>query len=130
MRQLFIATTLMLTTLMTATLVPELGLAQGQSEQIPLPPGGFKPPPMPPVKPYRAVAVTPPGRYDDPGFVAFRKQLADVAQHKDRAALSKLIVAQGFFWMQDKDLADAHKPGIAIVPPLKALWASLDTFRL
>ena len=113
MRQLFIATTLMLAALMTATLVPELGLAQGQSGQVPLPPGGFKPPPMPPVKPYQAVAVTPPGRYDDPGFVAFRKQLAEVAQHKDHAALSKLIVAQGFFWMQDKDLADAHKPGIA-----------------
>src|SRR5208282_3387210 len=55
MRQLFIATTLMLAALMTATLVPELGLAQGQSGQVPLPPGGFKPPPMPPVKPYQAV---------------------------------------------------------------------------
>ena len=113
MRQLLIATTLMLTALATATLVPEFGLAQGQSEQVPLPPGGFKPPPMPPVKPYQAVAVTPPGRYDEPSFVAFRKQLADVVQHKDRAALAKLVVSQGFFWMQDKDLADKRKSGIA-----------------
>jgi hypothetical protein len=113
MRHLFIATSLMLTALMTATFVPAPGLAQGQSPQAPLPPGGFKPPPMPPVKPYQAVAVTPPGRYDDPSFAAFRKQLADIAQHKDRAALAKLVVAQGFFWMQDKDLADKHKSGIA-----------------
>ncbi len=113
MRHLLVATTLMLTALMAAMLVPELGLAQGQSEQVPLPPGGFKPPPMPPVKPYQAVAVTPPGRYDDASFVAFRKQLADVVQRKDRAVLAKLVVAQGFFWVQDKDLADKHKSGIA-----------------
>ena len=27
-------------------------------------------------------------------------------------ALAKLVVAQGFFWIQDKDLADKNKPGI------------------
>ena len=113
MRHLFIATTFMLTTLMTAALIPALGLAQGQAPQVPLPPGGFKPPPMPPVKPYRAVAATPPGPYNDPSFVAFRKQFADVAQHKDRAALAKLVAAQDFIWMQDKDLADKSKSGIA-----------------
>ena len=31
---------------------------------------------------------------------------------KDRAALAKLIVAKGFFWLQDKDLADPSKSGI------------------
>ncbi len=31
---------------------------------------------------------------------------------KDRAALGKLVVAQNFFWVQDKDLADKSKPGI------------------
>ncbi len=113
MRYAPIATTLILTALMTVMLVPELGLAQGQPQQVPLPPGGFKPPPMPPVKPYQAVTVTPPGHYDDASFVAFRKQLADVIEHKDRAALAKLVVAQGFFWMQDKDLADKRKSGIA-----------------
>ena len=58
------------------------------------------------------VAVTPPGPLNDPGFVALRKQLADVAAKKDRAALAKLVVAQNFFWVQDKDLADPHKSGI------------------
>ncbi len=113
MRHPLIATTLILTALMTVMLVPELGCAQGQTQQVPMPPGGFKPLPMAPVKPYQAVAVTPPGPYNDPSFAAFRKQLADIAQHKDRAALAKLVVAQGFFWTQDKDLADKSKSGIA-----------------
>ncbi len=70
------------------------------------------PPPPAPIKPYQAVAATPPAPLNDPGFVALRKQLADTAAHKDRAALAKLVVAQNFFWVQDKDLADPHKPGI------------------
>jgi hypothetical protein len=112
MRHLFAASTLILAAVIAVTLVPELGRAQGQSGQVPLPPGGFKPPPVAPVKPYKPVAVTPPAAYTDPSFVAFRKQLGDIAQHKDRAALAKLVVAQGFFWMQDKDLADKRKSGV------------------
>ena len=77
-----------------------------------LPGGGLKPPPPEPIKPYQAVAVTPPAAYNDPGFVAFRKELADVAAKKDRAALAGMIVAQNFFWVQDHDLADKHKAGI------------------
>lgn len=112
MRRPLIATALVLAT--TVMLVPETGLTQGKSQQqVPLPPGGFKPPPMAPIKPYPAVAVTLPVPNTDPSFAAFRTQLAAVAQHKDRAALAKLIVAQGFFWMQDKDMADKRKPGIA-----------------
>jgi hypothetical protein len=86
--------------------------ALAQQGQVPLPGGGFKPPPLPPIKPYQAVAVKPPAPFNDPTFVAFRKQLADVAAHKDRAALAKMVVAQNFFWLQDKNLADPHKPGI------------------
>jgi hypothetical protein len=112
MRYAFIATTLTFA-MAVAVLTPGASHAQGQSPQVPLPPGGFKPPPMAPVKPYKALAVTPPAPYNDPAFVAFRKQLADVAEHKDRAALAKLVVAQGFFWMQDKDLADKRKSGVA-----------------
>ena len=104
--------TLMLAAALALMLVPEIGRAQGQS-QVPLPPGGFKPPPVAPVKPYKAVAVTPPSAYNDPSFAAFRKQLVDVAQHKDRNALAKLVVTQGFFWMQDKDMADKHKSAMA-----------------
>ena len=33
-------------------------------------------------------------------------------RNKDRAALANLVVAQNFFWIQDKDLADKNKSGI------------------
>src|SRR4029077_20137051 len=71
-----------------------------------------KPPPPPPIKPYTPVAAKPPVAYDDAAFVAFRKQLSDVVAKKDRAALAKLVVAQNFFWIQDKDMADPKKPGV------------------
>src|ERR1700752_2661843 len=75
-----------------------------QQGQLPLP--GFKPPPPAPIKPYQPVAVTPPPAMNDPSFTAFRNQLGAAARHKDRAALAKRIVAQNFFWIQDKNLAD------------------------
>jgi hypothetical protein len=85
--------------------------SSAQQGQSPLP--GFRPPPAPPIKPYQAVAVTPPPALNDPGFIAFRKQLADVAAHKDRGALAKMVVTQNFFWIpQDKDLADPSKSGV------------------
>jgi hypothetical protein len=111
MRHPFAALTLLAAVLMLG-LVPEPSLAQGQSEKVPLPPGGFKPPPAAPVKPYKPVAITPPAPFTDASFTAFRKQLGDIAEHKDRAALAKLVVTQGFFWLQDKDLADKRKSGI------------------
>ncbi len=83
-----------------------------QQGQLPLPPGGFHPPPTPPVGPYQLVAVKPPAPFNDQSFIAFRKQLGDVAAHEDRAALAKMVVTQGFFWIQDKDLADKRKSGI------------------
>jgi hypothetical protein len=87
-----------------------LAFAPGHAQQPQLPQLPQLPPP--PVKPYQPIKVTPPADFNDASFIAFRKQLADVAEHKDRAALAKLVVAQGFFWMQDKDLADKRKPGI------------------
>jgi hypothetical protein len=107
MRRRLIAATLTLATLMTLTLAVPSGFAQ-QGQVLP----NFKPPPPAPIKPYNPVAVTLPGPFDDPGFIAFRKQLADVAARKDRAALAKMVVAQNFFWVQDKDLADKRKSGI------------------
>jgi hypothetical protein len=85
-----------------------LAAAQAQQQQL-LP---LKPPPPAPIKPYTAVAATPPQPYNDPGFQDFHKQLAEIAAKKDRPALAKLVVAQGFFWVQDKDLANKSKPGI------------------
>ena len=105
MRRCSFAPTLILAVLAAATLAAAPALAQGP-QILPL-----KPPPPPPIKPYTPVAAKPPVPYDDAAFVAFRKQLADVAAKKDRAALAKLVVAQGFFWIQDKDLADPKKPG-------------------
>jgi hypothetical protein len=98
-------------TLAAAAMVSASG-ALAQQGQLPLPPGGFHPPPMPPVKPYQMVAIKPPAPFSDAGFVAFRKQLGDIAAKKDRAGLAKLVVTQGFFWIQDKDLADKRKSGI------------------
>jgi hypothetical protein len=69
-------------------------------------------PPAAPIKPYQIVNVTPPTALNDPGFVALRKAIGDAAAKKDRAGLAKLVVAQNFFWMQDKDLADKKKSGV------------------
>jgi hypothetical protein len=91
------------------SLAPTGALAQGQQQLQLLP---LKPPPPPPIKPYTPVAAKPPGPYDDASFQAFRKQLADIAAKKDRSALAKLVVAKGFFWVQDRDLADPKKSGV------------------
>ena len=63
--------------------------------------------------PYKPVAVTAPQASNDAALAALRKQLGEVAQHKDRAALAKLVVGQGFFWIGEKgDRADKRKSGI------------------
>jgi hypothetical protein len=91
-----------------AVFAQQPGLAQQGQLQLP----GFKPPPPPPIKPYQTVPVTPPSALNDPSFIAFRNQLGEVAAHKDRGALAKMVVTQNFFWMQAKNLADPHKSGI------------------
>ncbi len=68
--------------------------------------------PAPPL-PYKKVAVSLPGRATDPALEAFRKQLADVAKRKDRAALAALVVPKGFFWEHEgNNGADDNKAGI------------------
>jgi hypothetical protein len=68
--------------------------------------------PAPP-KPYKEVAVSMSAPINDPSFEAFRKQLADIAQRKDRTALGALIVSDGFFWERESgDGADEKKSGI------------------
>jgi hypothetical protein len=61
------------------------------------PAGQAQTPAAAPIKSYKPLAVTLPGPVNDPSFEAFRKQLGDIATRKDRAALAKLIVTQGFF---------------------------------
>lgn len=70
-------------------------------------------PKEPPPGAYKAVAVTLPKPLDDPSFEAFRKELSAAAEKKDRAALARLVVAQGFFWERENgDGADKKKSGI------------------
>ena len=67
-------------------------------------------------KPYKQVAIKLPQQITDPTFESFRKQLASIAERKDRAALARLVVAKGFFWISDdKDVADKLQPGIDIL---------------
>jgi len=111
---------------------PQLALAQ---DPLPEPPRPFQPPPPPPpapVKPYNPVAVKPPAAFADAAFQSFRKNLVDAIAHKDRAALAKLIVSKGFFWVRDNDLADDSKSGIdnlanavGLDNPAGAGWATL-----
>ena len=86
---------------------PPSGQAQPQQ-----PPQQPAPTPSPP-QPYKPVALTLPKPVDDPSFEAFRRQLAGIVQRKDRAALARLVVAQGFFWEKENgDAADKRKSGI------------------
>jgi hypothetical protein len=114
MRQALIAATLIVAAA-ALTLAPETSFAQskGPQAQPGQLPENFTPPPAAPIKPYTPVAIKLPPVFTDASFEAFRKQLGTVAEHKDRAALAKLVVTQGFFWMQDKDRADKKKPGMA-----------------
>jgi hypothetical protein len=103
---LFIATLMLPAAALTLALAAPPAFAQ--QAQLP----ALKPPPPPPIRPYQPVAVTAPAPFNDASFIAFRKQLADIAAHKDRAALANLVVTQNFFWVQDKDLADKSRSGI------------------
>jgi hypothetical protein len=81
--------------------------------QTPKPAAPPAPPPVAPVKPYKMVAVKLPAPFKDAAFEALRKQIAEAAAKKDRAALAKLVVDQGFFWYRETgDAADKSKPGI------------------
>ena len=91
--------------------MPELGLAQNP-QQVPMPPGGFKPPPAAPVKSYKPIAITPPAPYDDQASSPSASSSPKSPSTRIAPALAKLVVPQGFFWMQDKDLADKRKPSI------------------
>ena len=62
--------------------------------------------------PYKPVAITSPQPMTDASFEAMRKQLGEAAQRKDRAAMARLVVAQGFFWQREnRNAADKRKSG-------------------
>jgi hypothetical protein len=83
------------------------------SEQIQLVQNAPQAPTPAPPKPYKAIPITLPAPANDPSFEAFRKQLADIARQKDRAALAKVTVTEGFFWEGESgDRSDPKKSGI------------------
>jgi hypothetical protein len=112
---LFVATTLVI----AGVLAPVAVMAQTQPQAQPpaqqpsqAPSQAPAQPPTPAPGPYKPVAITLPPTLNDPSFDAFRKQLADIAKKKDRAALARLVAAS-FFWVpEDADLADKKKPAI------------------
>lgn len=89
---------------------PDLCSAQ-QKSAAPAP----QAPAVAPPKPYKPVAVTLPTIVNDPSFEAFRKDVTAIAQRKDRAALSKLVVAKGFFWERDDGKPAPKKSGMDIL---------------
>jgi hypothetical protein len=87
------------------------GAAPPPTQATPQAPPQAVPQPAPP-KPYQPVAVKQAQPIEDPTFEIFRKQLADVVKRKDRAALQKLVVTQGFFWESETgDKASKRKSG-------------------
>jgi hypothetical protein len=62
---------------------------------------------------YKVVAVEAPQPVKDPTFAAFRKEIAEVAKRKDRAALAKHVAAS-FFWIGDdgKEFTQKERSGI------------------
>jgi hypothetical protein len=76
--------------------------------------GAPQPPPQPaPPRPYKKVPATLAAPLNDPSLEAFRKQLADIAQRKDRTALAALVVGNGFFWERESgNGADEKKSGL------------------
>jgi hypothetical protein len=69
--------------------------------------------PATPAKPYKTVAVVPPKPSTEPGLDVLRQQFAEAAQKKDRAALARLVVGEGFFWDRENgNAADKKKSGI------------------
>ncbi len=107
-------------TFIVAVAALPLAIASAQAQSVapgagPLQLAQAKPqqPQAAPAKPYKPVSVKLPAPLADPSFEAFRKQLGEAATKKDRAALGKLVVAQGFFWeTENGDKADKKKPGI------------------
>ena len=96
-----------------ALLAVTMSLSVAQQRPQGGPPQAQQPPQPAPIKPYTAVPFTPPTPVNDPSFDAFRKQLGEAASKKDRGALAKLVVAQGFFWeVESGDKADKKKSGI------------------
>src|SRR6476646_5379546 len=97
-----------LISVVAALLIAGAAPAIGQNQ-----PRGQQQPPPAKAGPYKVVPVTPPQAINDPAFEAFRKQMGEAAQRKDRGALTKLVADQNFFWVRETgDRADKRRSGI------------------
>jgi len=107
-------TTLAATAFVIAGALAATSLLAQQPAPAPPPAAGQPPaaPALAPPKPYKPVTIKLPTAVADPSFVAFRKQIGDIAAKKDRAALAKLVAQSFFFVNGEKDAADKKKPGI------------------
>jgi hypothetical protein len=92
-------------------------------------------PPVAPPAPYTALKVSPPKPYADATLATFRKEVVAAAQKKDRAALTRLVLAQGFFWLKEEGNAAGKKSGIEALSTALNLaakdgsgWESLGEF--
>jgi hypothetical protein len=92
-------------------------------------------PPVAPPAPYTALKVSPPTPYTDATLATFRKDVVAAAQKKDRAALTRLVLAQGFFWLKEEGNAAGKKSGIEALSTALNLaakdgsgWESLGEF--
>jgi hypothetical protein len=109
------------------------GMAQTPQRSEPLPPPRQAEAP----KPYKPVALTAPAPMNDPSFETFRKQLAAIAQKKDRKALAGLV-ASNFFWLvEDRDKAAKGRAGIENLAKAIGLdasdgsgWETLEGFAV
>jgi hypothetical protein len=98
--------------------------AYGQNQ-----PRGQQPPPPTKAGPYKVVSVTPPHAISDAMFEAFRKQMNEAAQRKNRRALTKLVVGQGFFWLRENgDRADNLAAALGLNNKYSAGWDMLASF--
>src|SRR6266851_8028427 len=105
MRHPRVSSIILITAVIAGALTSVVGQVMAQAPS-PKAPAQQAPAPAPAPGPYKPVAITLPAALNDPSFDAFRKQLAALAQNKDRAALAALVAAS-FFWVpEDADLAD------------------------
>jgi hypothetical protein len=99
-----------------AVLLPATSsLAQAPAQRAPAParPAAAPAPATPAQAPYKSVAVTVPGMPRDASFEALRKELADIAKRKDRAALAQRVATRDFFWERDfSGSFDPRRPSI------------------
>jgi hypothetical protein len=89
-------------------------LAQAPAQRAPAPARPAAPAPaVPSQAPYKSVAVTVPTIPRDAGFDGLRKELADIAKRKDRAALAQRVAAKDFFWERDfSGSFDPRRPSV------------------